>query len=128
MSVICTTVMCSEGKARVSEMRRVFNILSGNPSFNQAKYEPSVLAIEQAFDDQYSLFSEWIPFNPACCAIKDIGAQADALTLQMQSAAGVGTTPLPVSEGFNLDTVVTLGGLALAAVLIGNLSALRVRR
>ena len=122
---ICTSAMCAQGKASVSEMRRVFNILSGNASFNRAKFEPSVLSIEQAFEEQYNILSEWIPFNPACCAIKDLGNQADRLTVQMQTAAGAATTPGgPGSSqsGLNLDALLMLGALALGAVVIGNLS------
>lgn len=117
--------MCAQGKASIQEMRRVFNILSGNASFNREKFEASVLGIEGAFEDSYSVFSEWIPFNPACCAIKDLGNQADRITTQMLTAAGValpGTGPGSQPPAIDLDAMVMLGALALGAVIIGNVS------
>lgn len=124
-TVVCTSAMCAQGKASVSEMRRVFNILSGNPSFNRAKFEPSVLSIEQTFDEQYNILSEWIPFNPACCSIKDLGSQADRLTAQMQTAAGAASTPGgpgTSAPGIDLDSLVTLGALALGAIVLSNVA------
>lgn len=120
---ICTGPMCADGKVAVEQARRVFNILSGNPAFNRAKFEPTLLGIEQTFEDNYSMFSVWIPFNPYCCTIEEIGRQADQLTIDMQNSVGVSVvepTPRPVDS---LDTMVTLGMLALGAVILGNVSA-----
>lgn len=103
MDIVCTTAMCSQGRASVQEMRNTFDTLSQNPDFTKWYFEPTVISIEKAFQDSYSVFSEWIPFNPSCCAIKDIGAQADDLTIKMLAAAhaagittGPGSTAPPI--------------------------------
>lgn len=94
--LVCTTAMCSEGRASVQEMRKTFDTLATDENFPKAYFEPTVISLEQSFQANYSIFSEWIPFNPSCCAIKDIGAQADDLTTRMLAAAhaaGVTTGP-----------------------------------
>lgn len=123
--------MCAQGKASVQTMERTFNVLIGNPNFNRGRFEPTVTAIEQSFDVEYSFYSEYIPFNPACCAIKDLGAQADKLTNDMlasvgaqPTAPGPGSTQPPIS-GDSISGILMLG---LGAVIISNLAPMIRKR
>lgn len=122
--IICTTALCAEGRAAVQQMMGTFTYLSNNPQFPKARFEATVHSIESAFDDQYTMFSEWIPFNPACCAIVDIGKSADNLTNQMlQSVAAVGLPPKP-----KLPVDPVSGALTLGTVLVVFLLAKELRK
>src|SRR5215831_8121512 len=90
---LCTTPMCSQGKASVEQMRATFDRLVSQKSIDRSQFEPLVGAIESSFGQNYSRFSEWIPFNPKCCAIADIGRQAEELTSRMLQS--VGLQPMP---------------------------------
>src|SRR5262252_8383947 len=93
--MICTSTMCADGRVSVQNMRSTFDSLVSNTDFNRSYYEPTVLAIEKSFHDNYSVFSEWVPFNPSCCAVKDIGAQADEVTHQMLQSVGAEAPTAP---------------------------------
>lgn len=125
MTMICTTAMCAQGRASVQEMRNTFDGLAEDSRFDRGYYEPTVVAIEHSFNDLWSVFSELIPFNPSCCAIKDLGSQADALTKEMLTSVG-GAVPIggPGSQAppLQLDQMVTLGMLALGAIVLSNIS------
>lgn len=125
--MICTTAMCSEGRSNVEQMRRTFNILSGNPAFDAAKFEPRVLEIEQTLDDLLSVVSDWIPFNPSCCVAFELGKQANTVTDDMNRSAGVTTNRPPDNAGFDVDSLITLGALAVGAIFLGNLGTLTRR-
>jgi len=116
--------MCIQGKASVDTMNRTFNILLGNSLFNRARFETSVTAIGQAFEDAYAFYSPYIPFNPACCGIKDLGAQADRVTAEMLSSVGAAPIgPGPGSAtGFNLEQLMPLAYLAVGAVILSNVT------
>jgi hypothetical protein len=119
--LLCTSAMCAEGKLSVQEMRSTFDSLQAQyPNFQSSFYEPTVVSIEQAFNANYSWFSSYIPFNPECCAIKDIGAQADTVTQQMlasvnaaPSGLGPGSTTPPISLGIGSLGFVVGAGLVL---------------
>lgn len=127
--MICTTAMCANGRASVQQMRRTFNLLSGNPNFPAARFEPRVLEIEQTLDDVLSVVSDWIPFNPACCTATELGKQADSLIDEMNRAAGVVTSTGTSSGNPEIDvqSLVTLGALAVGVMFLGNLQAVTRR-
>lgn len=116
--------MCADGRSSVQQMRRTFNVLSGNARFDSARFEPRVLEIEQTLDDLLSVVSDWIPFNPACCTAYDVGKQADTLIDQMNQSAGVATSTGSSSgnDGFDVNSLITLSALAVGAMFLGNLS------
>ena len=125
MSIICTSPMCVDGKASVDTMDRTYNVLIGNPRFNRSHFEPIVTALDESFDEQYSFYSSYIPFNPACCAIKDIGAQADKVTNDMLESVGAATAgpgPGTMAGGFNLDAILPLAYLAVGAMVLSNIT------
>lgn len=124
-NVICTSAMCQQGKASVDTMERTFNVLLGNPLFNRAHFEPTVTSLEQSFQDQWHFYTPYIPFNPACCAIQDIGQQADDLTNAMLASVGAestGTGPSQQKPPINFDTATTLITLGIVAVLVSNVA------
>jgi len=119
-TLVCTTVQCSQGRASVEQMQATFDSLKTNPQFNVGSFEPTVLSIKQSFDASYSVIDEWIPFNPNCCAIKDIGAQADLLTSRMLASVGSaspGTGPGSSSDG--LGWVVFAIAFGVAYLVLG---------
>jgi len=115
-TLVCTTVQCSQGRVSVEQMQATFDSLKTNPQFNVGSFEPTVLSIKQSFDASYSAIDEWIPFNPNCCAIKDIGAQADLITSRMLASVGsVSPGPGPgTTPDFNIGT-----GLLAFAIAFG---------
>src|SRR5262249_43112152 len=127
-SMICTSAMCAQGRVSVQEMRSTFDELSKRDDFNRGYFEPTVTEIERSYNDSYSIFSEWIPFNPECCAIKDIGSQADSITAAMLTSVHVqAPVPGPASQKppLDIDNLMTLGALVLGVILLSNLSAIR---
>lgn len=129
--IICTGPMCTQGKASVDTMDRTFNVLLGNPLFNRQHFEPIVLALEQSFEEQYSFYSPYIPFNPACCGVKDLGAQADKITNDMLASVGAaqpGTGPGSTAPPISGDTIMNLGMLALGVVIVSNVVPLIRKR
>lgn len=112
-SLACTTPMCAQGRVSVLQMLRVFDELKRTrPAFPAAQYAPTVNAIHASFQDAHSVFSEWIPFNEDCCALKDLGAQADTVTASMLQAAGaapIGTGPGSTESEIDLEQIINAG-------------------
>lgn len=125
-SVLCSTPMCAQGRTSVQEMRNMFDTLvSAYTDFDRSRFEPTVVGIERSFNDAYSVFSEYVPFNPTCCTIQQIGAQADSVTAQMlKSVSAVSPSvpgPATASPGFSLPDFSSMGTgafLALAVVAV----------
>lgn len=78
--IICTTAQCSQGADSVHAMDNYFQAL--DPS-RQAAYQAEHDYIMTQFNANYSWYSPYIPFNPACCGILTIGQQADQLLCRM---------------------------------------------
>ncbi len=118
-SGICTTPMCDAGAASVAQMQTVFNQLD---SAGQVQFLSSATAINDSFNSIYSWYSDMIPFNPDCCAVQDLGAQADALTHQMQQYMSVpagsqlGPGPGTSAAGMSLPALIVLGVLGFLAL------------
>lgn len=113
---ICTTPMCSAGEASVSQMRAVWADYQGDVRVQQ--FGPTVQAISDSFDSAYHVYDPYIPFNPVCCTVADIGAQADAITNQILSAVGAQPLPSPPDTSNNWDNAILVLGLGLLAVVI----------
>jgi len=107
-------------------MGKTYNVLLQNSVFNRSKYEPLVIAIEQTFEETYAFYSPYIPFNPTCCAVLELGKQADKLSIEMLASVGLQSTPGPSSAPppVSSDTLITLGMLALGAVIVSNVAPL----
>ncbi len=115
-ALICTTGMCAQGRASVEEMVQVFNQLSNDTSlsFNVARFQSTVESI-RATADSYSPLNDWIPFNKECCALKDIGAQADTVTRQMLDSVGASSAGIgPGTTGDYGDWAAALVPFAIA--------------
>ena len=108
LGLICTTAMCANAKVQVSQMQDTFKQYSNNSDF-YARFQPAVDSIQAAFDENYSVWSEWIPFNPACCALQDTGNQAEDLTNQMIQYQG-GVTPSMTPRPTDWVTLALIGG------------------
>lgn len=122
---ICTTGDCEKGRISIQEMRTTFNALSGNPDFDSVKFRSAVESLEALYAQNTSFFSEWIPFNPNCCAVADIGVQADTLTTRMlQSVGAAPLTPPASAAGFDLNSLMALGGILLGVMFLSNLKGL----
>jgi hypothetical protein len=111
-------------------MLATYNQLKGNEDFPINQFRDSVQSLYNAFLDNYSSVSEWIPFNTSCCAVKDIGAQADYVTGQMLKSVGAaplgpgpGTTPPPIDAGSIMSLIMVVVG----AVVLGQLAPLLKR-
>src|SRR5262245_44754261 len=128
--LICTTPMCSQGKASVDTMSRTYNLLVQNPGFDRWRFESTVVSLEEAFDAAYSFYDPMIPFNPKCCAILDIGYQADRVTADMRASVGAAPTgPGPSTQpGVSGDSLVTRGIVAAVALSAGNVAPLIRKR
>jgi hypothetical protein len=118
-SVIPSSEDCVLGSQSISLMDSTFQSLDAT---TQAQYQQQHDALMAAFHSQYSFYSPWIPFNPYCCAVEEIGEQADALTLQMTNGAvkGPSVTPSGIqlpSGGQVTAGLVILGALALYLIL-----------
>lgn len=122
--IACTTPMCNAGAANVNEMDSVYQNLSSDL---QPQFQSSHDAIMSEFNSHWTTVDQLIPFNPVCCTICGEGEQAQALTAQMQKAAGAvglapgptGSTPLPSAKdllGFD-PTALLWGAGALLAVI-----------
>lgn len=111
---ICTTPMCDAGEASVSQMDIVFRSL---PAGLQNQFRSTHDNIMDNLASVASWYSDWIPFNPNCCTIQEIGQQADNLTHQMQVANGqVPSGPLSDPGGMSLTSMVVLGVLGFLAL------------
>ena len=114
-SAVCTTPMCDSGSASVSEMDNVYQSL---PIDTQSRFQSAHDSIMASYNANYSFYDDWIPFNPVCCTLQQIGQQADTLTNQMQLALGqVPTAPGPgtQSQGMSLQSMIILGAVGYLA-------------
>jgi hypothetical protein len=105
---ICTTSMCSAGRASIEEMDAVYNSLE---STLQPRFQSAHDSILSTYQQYWVSVDEWIPFNPECCAIQQLGYQADSLTSQMQQASGqVSSGPGPGTQAQPTDWLSGLFG------------------
>jgi len=127
---ICASGDCQIGKASVEQMGKTFNVLLQNPNFNRGNFEQQVTAIEQTFEDTYAFYSPYIPFNPTCCAVLEIGKQADGVTAAMLRSVGLSTLPGPsqIQTGAGSDSWITLAIVAGVAIIAGNVAPLIRKR
>jgi hypothetical protein len=117
--MICTTPMCTDGKASVDQMNATFNdLVATHPEFNASQFQPTVKSITDVFNATYSFYDPYIPFNPVCCTIADIGAQADALTNEMLASVGGAPIPGPSTQTDPLGMLLVIGGIIAAVMLI----------
>ncbi len=115
--VVCTTVMCYDGRRKVAEMWHAFDYLSANHSeFDRNHFLPAANTLQQSLDAIDSWYATWIPFNPVCCSIDDIGNQALILMDQMMESVGVASVPAPPPTT-NWSNVIIIGGIVLLAVV-----------
>lgn len=132
-SGICASGDCQVGKASVDQMGKTFNVLLSTPGFDRAHFEPLVLSIEQTFDETYAFYSPYIPFNPTCCAVLELGKQADKINNDMLASVGAETLPgggpsTTPGGGVDMQSLVTLGMIVAGAVIIGNVAPLIRKR
>lgn len=105
--VVCTTPQCTTGEAQIQQMDSVFQSLSSDL---QAQYQSAHDAIMSSYNSIYGITTNYIPFNPDCCTLADLGNQAVSLQNQMLSASGQQGTQLQPSAGLPLGTLVILVG------------------
>ena len=118
---IPTAADCDAGQASVLEMDSVFQSLSSDL---QAQYRGAHDAIMNAYNGEWYWGINWIPFNPQCGTMQELGNQADALTAQMQSAAGqvpvgVGGPATQASQSSILSGLI--GGQGTTLLIVGGL-------
>jgi hypothetical protein len=111
-SVIPSSQDCVVGSQSVNLMDQTYQAL---PAGSQAQYQQQHDALMTAFNAQYSSWMSWIPFNPSCCAVEQIGEQADNLTSQMTGGAvtGPSVTPsgIPLPSLPNVTTLLIVAGV-----------------
>jgi hypothetical protein len=113
---VCTTVMCDDAKVSVDEMNLTYQA-AGSP----IQFKASVETINAAFNENFSFYSDLIPFNPACCALQGIGVQADALTKQMNAGLPGKPPHDPLDLSFGLgNTLMIVGALAIGLMVYTN--------
>lgn len=116
--IVCTTVMCHDGRRKVSEMWAAFNYLSENYSnFDRARFLPTCNTLQQSLDAVDSWYATWIPFNPVCCSVDDIGNQAITVTNNMLASVGAESVPLPPPGATDWGSVIMFAGLVALAVV-----------
>lgn len=113
LGLVCTTAMCANAKVQVAQMHSTYEQYANDPAF-AARFKPAVDSIQSAFDENYSVWSEWIPFNPACCALQDTGNDAEDITNKMISYVG-GVTPDVTPAPFDWVTLAVIGGVLFIA-------------
>jgi len=114
--IMCTTTMCANAKVQLAQMQETYKNYANDGAF-VARFKPSVDSIQQAFDDNYSVFSEWIPFNPTCCALQDIGNQAEDMNNQMLSY--VGAAPItPTPKPMDINSLLLVGGVIVGLIVL----------
>ena len=105
---VCTTPQCTTGEAQIQEMDATFQSAPANV---QAQFQGAHDAIMSSYNSIYGVLTNYIPFNPDCCTIGDLGTQAQALEAQILSAMGQSTgTPLTPGQGLPLTTILILVG------------------
>lgn len=143
--LVCVEGDCKAGEAAVKQMQELYNALTGagGGAFYQAgqqaggggtasavavmiatKYGPTVAALVKAKDDLETWARRWVPFHPNCCAIRDIGKQAQDITQRMAADAKVAApTPVPLawtdSGGIIGNAVSAIWSLGKLAILVG---------
>jgi hypothetical protein len=114
---VCTTVMCADGRRKVAEMWNAFNYLSESYSgFDSSRFLPACNTIQQSLDAIDSWYATWIPFNPVCCSIDDIGNQAVQLTNDMLSSVGAAGVPVPPAST-DWGSVIVIAGIVILAAI-----------
>lgn len=81
----CGSPDCESGRRKVTLMSEVYARLGKPPQFGPAV--ESILATFAKINPTVTLF------NSKCCAVRDLGAQAEALTQRMLAAANVAAPP-----------------------------------
>ena len=114
---VCVEGDCAVGEAAVVQMMTVFQA-SGSPP----AWAPTVKAIKDSFDALDKTISRHLlPFSPACCAIKQIGVQAQQATADMQQGKAPNLSPGYTPSSSVLDTTIkaalVLGGIFVAGWL-----------
>ena len=108
----CTTGMCANAKVQLAVMQDTYKQHADDPNFAD-KYKPSVDTLQAEFDASYSIWSMFIPWNPECCKVQDIGNQAEALTNQMLAYVGVQLPNVP--QSFDWTTLAIIGAVLFVA-------------
>jgi hypothetical protein len=122
--LIPTAATCDEGQASVLQMDSVFQSLSADL---QSHFQSAHDAIMASYNGTWYTGIDWIGFNPACGTMYNIGAQADALTVQMQTAEGQATisAPGPSTGSADLSLLPSLlGGSNTVLLIVGGLVVL----
>lgn len=115
--VVCTSVMCEDGRRKVAQMWTAFNYLSENyASFDRNHFLPTCNTLQQSLDAIDSWYASWIPFNPVCCSIDDIGNQAIIITNQMMASVGAATVPEPPASTDWASVIVVAGVVVVLAI------------
>jgi len=122
-SLVCTSGECAQGRTSIEEMTATFAQLQSASGFDPSHFEQTVTEIQNTYRNNFSWIDEWIPFNPQCCALKDLGSQADTVTAAMLASVGSqnpgkgpGSTPPPISFEF----LVSVGiAFAVAYIFLG---------
>lgn len=117
MASVCTTPLCKSGRAAVAKAWYTWHYLQDNyQNFNAASYQPALQAIQASLDSVDSWYADLIPFNPVCCTIDDLGAQAEILTNQMLASVGAVNIPPPPPQTDWLTVALVGGAILLLAV------------
>lgn len=109
--LVCTTPQCTTGADSVHAMDSYFQALT--PGI-QAEFQARHDAIMAQFNERYSWYSPYIPFNPVCCDILTIGQAADGLLCQMQGGEGC-ITPSSGDGSMSLQGMIVLAAVGLLA-------------
>ena len=113
---VCTTPMCKDGRAAVARMDWTFQYLVVQyPNFNKTAYSATVESIKASLAAIDSWYADLIPFNPNCCTMADLGAQADNITNQMLGSVGAVNIP-PPPPSTNWASLIVFGGVALLLI------------
>ena len=125
--IICVEGDCKLGESLVTQMKGFYTAVTA-PGFPGAtamatKYGPSVSAILKAKSEKETWARRWLPFHPNCCAIRDIGKQAQDITRQMAADAKVvapSMVPVPwTDEGGGISSAIaSLWGLAKLGIIV----------
>lgn len=101
------TTDCNLGATAVQQMDSVFQ---SAPASVQANFQSAHDSIMTAFNNVYSWYSSYIPFNPDCATICTIGTQAEQLMQSIQRAMGQNPTPSGTSGGLDIMTLLLVIG------------------
>jgi len=114
MATVCTTPLCKSGRAAVAKARWTWQYLKDNyPGFNAGSFNPAIQSLEASLASVDSWYADFIPFNPVCCTIEDLGAQADILTNQMLGSVGAVNIPPPPAQTDWVTLAVVAGAVLL---------------